>query len=156
MNITNILNRRLGLVTVANLQRVFNYFSNSLGLVDGAIPDSRPYKVYTALLSQSGTDAPTAVVLENTLGTVVLTRSEIIGNYDLTLTGAFAGEKTFVISSSTNEGAGGNSNEIRVNAFKNGDNIIRVATLEMNFNEGTYTSADSLLFNTPIEIRVYN
>ncbi len=27
--------------------------------------DSRPYKVYTALLTQSGTDAPVAKVLEN-------------------------------------------------------------------------------------------
>lgn len=27
-----------------------------------------PYKVYTALLTQTGTDAPVATVLENTLG----------------------------------------------------------------------------------------
>lgn len=32
------------------------------------IVDTRPYKVYTALLNQSGTNAPTATVLENTLG----------------------------------------------------------------------------------------
>ena len=30
--------------------------------------DSRPYKVYTALLTHSGTNAPVATVLENTLG----------------------------------------------------------------------------------------
>lgn len=29
--------------------------------------DSLPYKVYTALLTQSGTSAPTAVILENTI-----------------------------------------------------------------------------------------
>ena len=28
----------------------------------------KPYKVYTALLTQSGTDAPVATVLENTIG----------------------------------------------------------------------------------------
>lgn len=96
MNITNILNRRLGLVTVANLQRVFNYFSNSLGLVDGAIPDSRPYKVYTALLSQSGTDAPTAVVLENTLGAVPVWSRTEAGTYRVTLTNGFTITKTTV------------------------------------------------------------
>ncbi len=31
------------------------------------IKETRPYKVYTALLNQSGTNAPTATVLENTL-----------------------------------------------------------------------------------------
>ena len=35
--------------------------------------DSRPYKVYTALLTQSGTDAPVATVLENTLTDDIIT-----------------------------------------------------------------------------------
>lgn len=53
------------------------------------------YKVYTALLNQSGTDAPVATVLENTLGgTPVWTRSST-GNYICTLTGAFTLNKTF-------------------------------------------------------------
>lgn len=34
------------------------------------ISDGRGYKVYTALLTQTGTDVPVATVLENTLGTV--------------------------------------------------------------------------------------
>lgn len=56
--------------------------------------NSRPYLVYTALLSQSGTDAPVATVLENTLGgTVVWTRSGI-GNYVGTLAGVFTINKT--------------------------------------------------------------
>lgn len=47
------------------------------------------YKVYTALITQSGTNDPTATVLENTLGgTVVWTYSDV-GNYLGTLTGAF-------------------------------------------------------------------
>ena len=39
-----------------------------LKLYNLAVGDSRPYKVYTALLTQSSTDAPVATVLENTLG----------------------------------------------------------------------------------------
>jgi hypothetical protein len=47
------------------------------------------YLVYTALLSQSGTNAPVATVLENTLGgTVVWTRVGA-GDYFGTLAGAF-------------------------------------------------------------------
>lgn len=47
-------------------------------------------KVYRALLTQSSTDAPTATVLENTLGgTVVWTRIDA-GQYVGTLAGAFS------------------------------------------------------------------
>jgi hypothetical protein len=50
--------------------------------------DARPYKVYTASLSQDGTSAPVAVVLENTLG-VTLTWSRFgVGNYRLTASSA--------------------------------------------------------------------
>jgi hypothetical protein len=52
------------------------------------------YLVYTALLSQDGTDAPVATVLQNTLGgTVVLTRTAL-GIYLMTLNGAFPENKT--------------------------------------------------------------
>jgi hypothetical protein len=37
--------------------------------------DSRPYKVYTALLTQTDTLAPVATVLENTIGDIVWYRS---------------------------------------------------------------------------------
>jgi hypothetical protein len=65
--------------------------------------NSRPYKSYVALLSQTGTSAPVATVLENTLGgTVVWTRNSI-GDYSGTLTGAFTLDKTTCnISLSTN------------------------------------------------------
>ena len=39
------------------------------------------YLVYTALISQSGTDAPTATVLENTLGGTVVWTYNDVGNY---------------------------------------------------------------------------
>lgn len=57
------------------------------------------YKVYRALLSQSGTDAPVATILENTLGdTPVITRDDL-GNYVITLAGAFPQNKTACIFS---------------------------------------------------------
>lgn len=52
-------------------------------------------KVYVALLTQTGTDAPVATVLKNTLGgTVVWTRT-IAGAYYGTLVGAFTENKTW-------------------------------------------------------------
>lgn len=58
--------------------------------------DSRPYKVYTALLTQSGTDAPTAIVLENTLGGAIVWTRSSDGVYVGTLAGAFVTNKTFI------------------------------------------------------------
>jgi hypothetical protein len=55
-------------------------------------------KIYTALLSQSGTSAPTATVLgTNEIGTIVWTRNST-GNYTGTLTGAFTANKTWLIA----------------------------------------------------------
>lgn len=53
-------------------------------------------KIYMALLTQSGTDAPVATVLQNTLGgTVVWTRIGI-GSYEGTLANAFTENKTTI------------------------------------------------------------
>jgi len=49
----------------------------------------RPYKVYTALLSQTSTNAPIATVLENSLGGTVIWSRNSTGDYTATLSGAF-------------------------------------------------------------------
>ena len=53
-----------------------------------------PYKVYTALLNQTGTDAPVATVLENTLGGTPTWSREGVGQYKITLTGLLPVDKT--------------------------------------------------------------
>lgn len=55
------------------------------------------YKVYTALLTQEGTNPPVATVFENTIGNIVWTRN-FAGFYSATLPGAFTLGKTFVSS----------------------------------------------------------
>jgi len=58
-------------------------------------------QVYKALISQTGTDAPTAVIMENTLsGTPVWTYVDV-GEYRLTLAGAFTVGKTAVSTQAT-------------------------------------------------------
>jgi hypothetical protein len=68
--------------------------SNGYQLYDALTTAARPYDSYVAALTQSGTGAPTAVVMENSLGgTLVLARS-IGGTYSATLVGAFDAAKT--------------------------------------------------------------
>lgn len=62
------------------------------------IAQEKTYKVYSALLTQSGTSAPTATVLQNnTSGTIAWTRGAS-GQYVGTITGdTFTADKTFVL-----------------------------------------------------------
>lgn len=73
--------------------------TGAIYLWDGSefiIYDSRPYKVYTALLTQTGTDAPVATVLENTLGGEIVWSYDGFGSYIGSLNGAFTENKTFI------------------------------------------------------------
>lgn len=57
----------------------------------------RPYrgvKVYRALMTQTGTNAPTATIIENTLGGTISWAYTSTGSYTGTLTGAFTANKT--------------------------------------------------------------
>jgi hypothetical protein len=106
-------------------------------------PQEPKYKVYTALLTQSGTNAPVATVLENTLGNIVWIRDGE-GVYQGELAGAFSENKTFTIITN----CGGQETNYYIN--DNNINYVGIAT-----SDGVeYT--DELLFKTPIEIRVYN
>ena len=55
-------------------------------------------KRYKALISQTGTDAPTAIVLENTLGGDIVWTRTGVGTYYGTLNGAFTENKTLTIA----------------------------------------------------------
>ena len=105
--------------------------------------DQRPYKVYTALLSQSGTNAPIATVLENTLGGTVVWSRNGVGDYSGTLNGAFVSGKTIAFQ-------GGSlavpNSMVRVSSFANSIQVIT--------NSGG-SIADGILTSTSIEIRVY-
>jgi hypothetical protein len=82
---------------------------------------SSSYLVYTALLTQSGTDAPVATVLENTLGGAVALNYDGVGGYYLS-SALFAENKTAAFATP--------------NGAFNG-NIAMVA-VEPLFNEGGY------------------
>jgi len=98
----------------------------------------RPYKVYTAILTQVGTDAPTAIVLENTIGSIVWSRT-IVGGYFATLSGAFTTDKTSVLITN------GSANATYIHGAS-------VSTSNVN----VITASDGQIDRATIEIRVYN
>jgi hypothetical protein len=105
----------------------------------------KPYKIYVALLTQTGSSAPVATVLENTLGgTVVWTRSTA-GVYAGTLSSAFTLNKTFVVTSQSVA-----SYEDQIGASRFDSDIIAVTSW---FGS---TPFDGRIQSTSIEIRVYN
>ena len=106
------------------------------------------YKSYVALISQSGTAAPTVTILENTLGDIVWTRIGAGGYYG-TLTGVFLANKTFIVSGSADINAGGGDFATLDIRRLDNDKLIL-------YTYDNFTIADSLLVNTSIEIRVYN
>ena len=101
---------------------------------------SRSYKVYTALITQVGEDAPTVVVLENTFPSAIVWSKTSGDRYLGTLAGAFTANKTWVnVAILTNAGS------IPLEAARISDDAVRI---EM--------STGGLLTSTPIEIRVYD
>ncbi len=104
------------------------------------------YLVYTALLSQTGTSAPVATVLENTLGgTVVWTRDDA-GEYTATLSGAFTVNKTWLAT----PGFDWSSTLKYANIGRTDANSLKLFTTT---EDGTTTADEWTAL--PIEIRVY-
>ena len=107
---------------------------------------ARPYKVYTALLNQSGTAAPTATVLENTLGTTVTWTRNDVGWYKATIsTGLFSLFKVVVFATPQATDP--------LSFFVWSINTVN----DMNFfiKKADGTSRDGLYYQK-VEIRVYN
>lgn len=101
------------------------------------------YKKYVALLSQSGSSAPVATVLENTIGNIVWTRISS-GIYTATLAGAFPAAKSLALVSNSG------SVEAGVLAYDVEDTNSYAV---QSFSGSSFS--DSLLYLTGIEIRVY-
>ncbi len=102
-------------------------------------------KVYKALISQSGTAAPTVTVIANTLGDIAWTRGNQ-GSYVGTLTGAFTENKTLAFIGNTL------ASTTIFAAQRSDANTVGVTSLD----SATDTVSDSLLYLVPLTIEVYN
>lgn len=104
-----------------------------------------PYKIYCALMSQQGQNAPTVTILDNSIGEIVWTYNAI-GQYIGTLEDAFPLNKTVG----------------RYDLFDNGE-LILISTNPTNNSNisvcskvmSTMVAYDDILYNAYIEIKVY-
>lgn len=115
----------------------------------GVIFNIKPkYKVYTALLTQSGTDAPTAIVLENTLGFDILWQYNNVGNYAVDYSIIFDSNKTACFISP-------NLGSANISAIA-GPGFIILNVVDYNGNPAN-GGTDNIfyLYKSLVEIRVY-
>lgn len=110
---------------------------------DITLPRPKFKKTYSALLTQTGTSAPTAVILQNTLGgTITWTRTGVgIYNGNINLTVGFPAGKTSIL---TGQRVG------NVVGTRTDDNDIGIQTID-----NQPANSDNVLVDTLIQIDVY-
>lgn len=107
------------------------------------LPKTPKIKLYTALITQSGTDAPTQIILQNQLGGIISWSRISAGLYQGDLIGAFPANRTALYMAS------GLSNDPGTILTRSNDDQI---TLNVTANG---VSVDSSIENTMLEIRIY-
>jgi hypothetical protein len=128
------------------IKNVKDFFTKINEIIDNLNDNpGRPYLVYTALLSQAGTDDPTVTILENTLGEEPSITYQSDGNYWITLVGKWTIDKTAVFTQ-----------QIGATIFGSLilDNDTIIITTESIYT-GSPVASNGLLVNNLIEIRVY-
>ena len=126
------------------LNYVWNYIGTTLKEFKAKLLG---YRTYTAIISQSGTSDPVAIVLENNLGQDIVWTYDAVGVYIGTATGLFVNaNKITVICSETNAG------DILGYAvvYRQSDNRIIIQTFDTAFS-----AADGVLGSTMLEVRIY-
>jgi hypothetical protein len=101
------------------------------------------YKKYIALLKQTGTNPPTATIIDNTLSGEIIWTYNGAGNYTGTLTNEFTQYKTTIYHNNTAQGF----------TYVNWQNEDEIDVETWNTSG---TSANGLLDYMTIEIRVYS
>lgn len=107
------------------------------------------YKKYVALLSQTGSNAPTANVLETTMSSGITTSYDSTGVYKLISNGEFTIGKTIVLSTPTRSDA-------FIAIVQSSASELYINTKDITSDTPFIPSANDLLDNTTIEIRVYS
>jgi len=137
-----------------NLFKGDKYFDTDLNYPvwwDGMdwVETNAKYKIYTALLTQTGTSAPTATILENTIGVSVVWSYNSVGTYIGTLSGAFTDNKTICfITQPTN----GNNSTFGLVRNSSDNEVVLDSWLNGSKADGQIGITNTF----GVEIRVYN
>ena len=130
----------------------------TVGELNEVVNNTPPYRVYTALLTQSGTNAPVATVLENTLG------GEVVWSYDgdgysiatiFTENPILIQNKTVFFINSDIDSNYSLNGQSYYSLFWGDEFTFYINTYYIT-DENVKTFTTSMLNNTSIEIRVYN
>jgi hypothetical protein len=115
------------------------------------VPSGPAYKVYTALLSQSGTNNPTVIVLENTMVNPVTIERQSAGNYTVSCNdfNFFTVNKTAISAISPN------ANGPIIRTAVNNPTTFRIETYNNSITQPYSVSSDNVLNLSMVEIRVY-
>jgi hypothetical protein len=106
-----------------------------------------PYKSWVALISQSGTDAPTAIVLQNDFDETFTFTYSSVGEYRIeSANNNFTTDKTFIVTQNTNDGAA---------IYHFSTTYVNDARIVIYSFDGGSALSDSLLNKSSIEIRVF-
>lgn len=141
---TNIEDNTSNAVTPADVRQSI---INTIDTLTGEPVVSQGIKQYVALLTQTGTNAPVATVLANTLGGTVVWARDAQGQYSATLANAFTASKTVIIAANTT--ADGTGCYVKTQ-IQNTSTVSVSAVLE-----GGSTYSDDQLENTAVTINVY-
>lgn len=117
---------------------------------------TKPYKVYAALITQTSTSAPVAIVLTNELGGTPVWSRVGVGEYAMTLSAPFVEAKTAVLIQDRLKGFGALGDYIT--ARRTSNSVISVYSgRASNSSYGVVNSTDGIISNaTFIEVRVYD
>lgn len=136
-------------VLAGELNRVIEKINEVVDEVESLSEPTTPtYYTYAATITQSGTDAPVATILVNSLGTTTWARTSA-GTYTATTDGLFVSGKTIPnanVETFIDEVTGN-----KINAVWTSANVITITTTDEND-----VLTDDILENRYIEFTVYN
>jgi len=112
-------------------------------------------KKYVALLTQTGTNAPVATVLENSLGGTLVWTYDSVGNYTATLASAFTTNKTALSPINNDYNVSAANNAMAVFGFGINDANSLYLNSGIADANGTRNIANDVLYLSKIEITVY-
>lgn len=106
--------------------------------------------VFRATLTQTGTNAPVATIIANTLGGTIVWARTSAGAYTGTLASVFSANKTQVFTGNSPNG----SNFVSIIAWRSSSSVITILTQDVDIVGGTSVASDGMLAETAITIIV--
>ena len=114
----------------------------------------RGYKVYSAIVNQTGTDAPIFTVLENTLGVTLSPTWNGSGNFLITPDVDLPVANTVMFLGTVKPSANTSTTKYHYTIIHSAVDLFNIKSFQAS--SSTWSQSDNCLWNNYFEIRVYN